>query len=75
MVDGVKDRLETVEKMVMDAESKPSKNDVKELVELYTYMFLIINAGKIKINLLEEMDNKFVIFKVSLKSFYKTIHM
>jgi hypothetical protein len=73
MVEGVKDRIEKIERMVMDVESKPNKAEVKELVQLFTYMLLIPNTEKVKINLLAEIANKSAIFNALLESFHKTI--
>ena len=46
MNDNVKDRLEKKEKVVMDSKSRPSTEDVKNLTELYAYMYDLAKEGK-----------------------------
>lgn len=38
MVDGVKDRIEKTEKIVMSAQSRPTPDDIKSLSDLFAYM-------------------------------------
>lgn len=46
MVDNVKDRLEKRQKIVMNAQSRPTPDDIKAVSDLYSYMYLLINLGK-----------------------------
>lgn len=46
MVDGVKDRLEKTSKIVMTADSRPTADDIKDLTELFGYMYEMSNIGK-----------------------------
>lgn len=48
MVDGVKDRLEKTSKIVMTADSRPTADDIKDLTELFSYMYEMSNIGKIR---------------------------
>lgn len=38
MADGIKDRIEKTEKIVMTADSRPTQEDIKVLSDLFTYM-------------------------------------
>ena len=40
MMDNVRDRLDKKERVVMDANSRPTSEDIKNMTELFTYMYL-----------------------------------
>jgi hypothetical protein len=49
MVDGIKDRLEKNERIVMNGGSRPLNEDIKQLAELFAFMYTVRKIGKIRV--------------------------
>lgn len=49
--DGVKDRIQLKSKIVMDKSSRPSKEDMKEVTETFTYIEVLLCSFSINTHL------------------------